>query len=223
MHYTHIVALPGDIDPNKLESHLEEAMALFDENREVELHRDTSVYARTYDVQLAAAKASSSFSSWGVGLTDAEIVKQWDGNTEFDTDGWPLTTSNPDGHWDYWRIGGRWQGEWVLKPGAEAGPLQADGDKWDAPPPPDHDRPTTDSGRKNAIEPESIRATYSWLDLDGVWTTKWIGPSAEEANSHDYSNTSHWEVDEKLHDAAFFTFLANLPANTWLVHIDYHN
>jgi len=221
-HMTHVVALPGDIEPDKLQARLDEAMSRFDENLEMPLHRDISVYAETYAAQLAKAKASNR-DNWTEGLTDDQIVEQWNGQATFDADGWPLTTSNPDGHWDYWRVGGRWAGAWVLKPDADNGPLQA-GDNWDAPPAPEHDRIATDCARKNAIEAESITPTYSWLDLDGQWHTKWIGPTREEAiGNGPMGDTSHWERnDDELH-AEFLTFLAALPADTWLIHIDYHS
>jgi hypothetical protein len=51
---------------------------------------------------------------------------------ECDNTGKAMTTRNPEGHWDYWRVGGRWAGYLRLLPGREgtAAPLLGD---WDSP------------------------------------------------------------------------------------------
>lgn len=222
MHYTHIVALPGHVASDKLSDALEEAMSKFDENLEVPLHRDTSAYAEPFADELAKAKISNR-DNWTAGLTDAEIVEQWNGASNHDIDGWPMTASNPNGHWDWWVIGGRWGGAWHLRDNAENGPLSTGNHAFgreqraDAP-----DR--TDNARWRDIIPESITPTYSWLDLAGQWHTQWVGPTHEEAiETGMRADTSHWEVPESEHAAKFMTFLVNLPGDTWLIHIDYHS
>lgn len=217
MHYTHVVALPGDIDPEKLRDELNNLMDYFDENRTVPLHRDTSVYAEPYADVLAKAKASNR-NNWVEGLSDDEIVQQWEGYSIWDTDGWPLTTHNPDGHWDWWVVGGRWAGAWTLREGAEDGPLETHTSEKIS------ELRSTDNARWRDIMPESVTPTYSWLDLEGQWHTCWIGPTHEEAIMDGMPvDTAHWKVPESQHHAEFMTFLRNLPADTWLVHIDYHD
>ncbi|KJR10524.1 hypothetical protein UG54_00570 [Gordonia sihwensis] len=44
---------------------------------------------------------------------------QWYDPEDIDADGNIYSTSNPDGKWDWWMIGGRWAGAWTLVPGAE--------------------------------------------------------------------------------------------------------
>lgn len=226
-HYTLTVALPGDIPAEELRDALNVAMDEFNEQRDVPLHRDLSPYAETFADQLAKAKAygkeceANGKGDHTAGKTDAEIVEDWSGGEGFDNDGWPLTTRNPDGHWDWWVIGGRWGGAWYLR--GEDGPLNTD----------DHafgredraDEPNrTDNARWRDIEPESVTPTYAWLDLNEEWHTKWIGPTREEATGTiDYKNTAHWQVPEDEHVAGFMKFLANLPGDAWLVHIDFHN
>ena len=226
MHHTLTVALPGDIPADELRSALDETMGRFDENREVPLHRDTSVYAETFSDQLAKARQCATegrldgYAEKIATMTDAEIVADWNGDTEFDTDGWPLTTRNPNGHFDWWVIGGRWGGAWHLK--GEDGPLHTE----------DHafgreeraDEPgRTDNARWRDIVPESVTPTYAWLDLAGEWHDKWVGPTREEAiGTIDYSNTAHWHVPEEEHVTGFMKFLADLPGDTWLIMVDYH-
>jgi hypothetical protein len=38
-----------------------------------------------------------------------------------------------------------------------------------------------------------------------------------------FDDTTHWQVPQEKHSAGFMKFLANLPGDTWLVHIDYHS
>lgn len=201
MHYSHIVALPGDIDSDKLETVLYELMYRFDENRRVDWHRDTSPYAEPRDVQIAKAKASERFAEWGTHLTDDEIATEWNGSQRFDTDGWPLTNGNPYGHWDWWVIGGRWSGEWTLRNG----------------------NPVDGPVRLSDLMPESIRPPYSWIDLDGQWHTRWIGPTVAEATDELPSDYASWEVPVEQSTAEFLSWIATLPKDAWLVHIDYHS
>jgi len=48
-----------------------------------------------------------------------EFYKYWYGDYELDTYGNILTTYNPDSKWDWYEIGGRWQGMLKLKDGAK--------------------------------------------------------------------------------------------------------
>jgi hypothetical protein len=219
-HYTLTVALPGGIPSAAMRPALAEAMARFDENRDVELHRDTSVYAETFAEQLASAKASG---YWTEGLTDAEIVAEWHGDEQFDSDGWPLTKANPDGQWDWWVIGGRWGGAWALRDGAEDGPLKSEDHAFGREERADM-QGRTDNARWGDIVPESVTPTYAWLDLAGEWHTRWVGPRREEAVAPGIpDDTSHWTVPETEHHAGFMKFLVDLPSDAWLVHIDFHS
>ena len=226
MHYTLTVALPGTIAPQDLRPALEKSMARFDENRRVDLHRDTSVYAQPMADHLAAAKASASIKAgdnWIAGLSDEEIAREWSGAEKFDPDGWPLTTHNPDGQWDWWVIGGRWGGSWHLRPGAQDGPLATDGYSTGRAERAD-EKDRTDNARWRDIVPESVTPSYAWLDLAGEWHTRWVGPTREEALTPGMPDrTGHWEAPQKEHHAAFMKFLADLPGDTWLVLIDFHN
>lgn len=218
-HYSHTLAIPGDIPDYDLADAVKIAMHRFDENRTVALHRDTTVYAETLDVQMAKAYEYAGrdprYAEQIATMTPVEIAKDWSGAEVFDADGWPLTIRNPDGHWDYYLIGGRWAGAYVLRPGAEAGPLHSE-DGVDDP-------RRTDCARWRDIMPESVVPTYSWVDLDGEWHTRWIGPTREEAVGDRPSDYSHWEVPEQESAAQFMRFLRDLPRDTWIVNIDVHS
>jgi hypothetical protein len=221
MHYTLTVALPGDIPADELEERLNLLMNRFDESLEVPLHRDESVYAETLAEQVRKAKESDK-DGWTVGLSDLEIAERWSGDTEFGTDGWPLTHTNPDGQWDWWVVGGRWGGAWHLRGGAKGGPLDTE-DSAFGPSERAGEPLRTDNARWRDIVPESVAPTYAWLDLDGEWHTKWVGPSREQVLSGNYRDTEGWTVPEGVHIPEFMKFLAGLPGDTWLVNIDFHH
>ena len=222
VHMTLTVALDGSIPPDRLRDELDQVMGRFDECLEVALHRDESPYAETFEAQLAKAKASDR-DNWTEGLTDAEIVERWNGDTNFYADGWPLTTSNPLGYWDWFVVGGRWGGSWVLKEGATNGPIATENHALGRSPEADADR-RTDNARLRDLEAESLVPTYAYVDLDGGWTHRWVGPTREEAVSGTFpKDTSHWEVGAEGFAASFLKFIQDLPADTWLVQIDYHH
>lgn len=223
MHYTLTVALSGDVAPTDLKSALENLMNRFDEQREVAWHRDTSPYAEPFEAQYAKAVAFAikTGRDW-TSMSREAVVEDWDGDSRFDADGWPLTTENPDGHWDYWSVGGRWGGAWTLKKGAENGPLATEDHAFGRSPDADTDG-QTDNARLRDIEPESITPTYSYLDLGGEWHTRWIGPTPEQATADGPPDFSNWKVPREDAEARFLKFVQDLPADTWLVQIDYHS
>ncbi len=224
MHYTLTVALPGGIQADELRNELETLMDRFCEERQVPLHRDDSVYAEDRDTQLRKAREynAENNNKFGYdGMSEAEILEGWSGTTDFDDDGWPLTTSNPDGFWDWWVIGGRWGGAWTLRPGAEDGPLATEDSAFGRTPEADEER-QTDCARWRDLAPESVTPTYVWLDLKGRWCTRWIGPSRAEAVDNAPEDYTTWTIPEQEHVAGFMRFLADLPGDTWLVQIDFH-
>jgi hypothetical protein len=158
-------------------------------------------------------------------MTEEERLANWNGVTEWDEEGWPISTSNPEGKWDYWRVGGRWDYAWVLKEGGEQGPLESSHNDWDNAKPPQHGRVTTNNARKRDINPESIGLTFSYMDLEGEWHDREIWTEVENSSKEWYGGRD-WEyskVPENEWGVEFFGWLASLPADTWLVCIDYHN
>jgi hypothetical protein len=155
---------------------------------------------------------------------DAARLRQWDGYGAYDTDGHPLTTSNPDGHWDWWVVGGRWSYAWVLRDGAPHGPLDAVRDKHntdmmrfgDQMEAPDDGREHTDNARWSDIVPESVRPTYAYLDL------ACIGGIGDWRSRERWEGRRYEQVPEPEWAAQFLPWLRGLPPDTWLVNVDYH-
>lgn len=110
----------------------------------------------------------------------------------------------------------------VLKAGAEDGPLDTDESAFGLAERANLAR-RTDNARWGDIVAESVQTPYAWVDLDGEWHDRWIGPSPEEATNKVPNNYDAWEVPKEEHATAFMKFLANLPADTWLVTVDYHH
>jgi hypothetical protein len=110
-HFSVVVCLD---DLSKLDS----ALAPFDENREVEPYKayekeDPRDY---WGVSFLREKAGLNPDE--ASLTWAQIAEahntHWDDSPPMLIDeagrAYTMTTSNPDGYWDYWRVGGRWGG-----------------------------------------------------------------------------------------------------------------
>lgn len=110
-HYLLMVVHPADVP-------VEHLMAPYDENLEV-----APYIAMTADeVQQKIAKAREYYARKNTdlaGKTDARIMKDWSGY-DLDADGNALSTCNPQGHWDWCVVGGRYRCRLLLKPGATA-------------------------------------------------------------------------------------------------------
>lgn len=211
MHFSLIVALPEGIpaDAEMLRAALEQAMEPFDEAKEV----DEYVYETREELM-----ADERFMQWwdeNKPMDYATAVRNWDG-LEVDSEGNVLTTSNPQGEWDWWVVGGRWGSGWTLREGAPDGPLDTEPSSFGYTERADSNPRATDCARWCDLMPESVEPPYTWLDLDGQWHTNWLGP-----NGSGSSDPAQWERG-KEHETEFMKFLANLPPATWLVHCDYH-
>ena len=158
MHYSHVVAIPGDVEPDNLRSELELRM-----------------------------------SRYGDDQSDDEVLPEW----------------------DWWVVGGRWGGEWRLKPGCVSG-LPSEPSSFGFP---DEvaEAGATDCARVGDLVAESIDYVYSYLDLDCVWHTKWLGPEGSGSTV-----IGDWERGPEFEEQ-FLKFLASLDPSAWLVHVDYHN
>ena len=117
-HFTVTVAIPADTPAHHLYGALSAALEPFSENLDVE------PYVKLTAAQIAA---DSEFQAFWAKLKDdnprtllsfAEATSDWFGG-ELREDGNLWSTWNRDGHWDWWVIGGRWAGEWLLTPGAQ--------------------------------------------------------------------------------------------------------
>jgi hypothetical protein len=160
------------------------------------------------------AESDEQFVTWWSehqpGMDYAAAARCWWGDV-VDEVGNIMSTSNPDAVWDWWVVGGRFAGEWVLTPGAVRA-LESCPSSFgytDA----IQNLNRTDAARKGEIEPESISPTYAFVDLDGKWHQQgrilWFGQSASERGERDWAaEYTHW-------------FQA-LPADVWVVRVDAH-
>lgn len=120
-----------------------------------------------------------------------------DGNVStsgLDAEGNEWSTYNPKSQWDWWVIGGRWEGMLNNTAGQKA-------EKWDG---------------KNILRNRDLRrpeSTFAYLTKEGVWHEKgsmgWFG----------MSNDKHAQVDW---DRKMAEYLLSIPGEDWLVVVDCH-
>lgn len=183
------------------------ALAPYDENTEVD------AYVSESRDEILAEIAASDYEKDTRPTDPTELIRWWRGDhIQFNEDGDPLTTYNPDSKWDWWQIGGRWNGYWTFVSAESSAPV-AGCRSWTN----EHeDTPTlaTNSGRVAEIAAETMRPTWAAVDLDGTWNEKakmgWFGLSdatddSEEAWRREYSK-----------------WIAALPKDTWIVLLDCH-
>lgn len=187
----------------KIEDAVAEALQPFDENVEVE------PYVRYTVADIAADERYQEC----LAKHPEVIPTDWYGGT-LDAEGNVLSTYNPQAQWDWWVIGGRWGGYWVAKTEEFAARSRsltrpsafglAEGTE---------DPLRIDAGRIADIEPESLRPTFAYVDLDGTWHQKgemlWFGFTRDEQPEDAWS-------------AAYLAWIQGLPADTWLVNVDCH-
>jgi hypothetical protein len=208
-HITVTVAVRGDVHPGpQLYEAVCAALDPFDENREVDAHLEITAAEiaqhaefQKFWAKLQAENPQQSF---------AQAVQGWWGG-QLDSQGNLWSTWNPDGRWDWWVIGGRWAGDWVLKPGATRAlepQRSAFGFTEES-----RDPRRTDAARKGEIEPESIRPSYAYIGLDGRWNQQgrmgWFAIAADEMTDQSWAQV-------------FAEWMQSLPADTWLVKVDAH-
>lgn len=96
---------------------------------------------------------------WGHGSALATTDDDGDSETMFyeaeSGRAYTMSTYNPESKWDYWRIGGRWRGYFVVK---EDGPgLISASKSWDSPEGWGDDQPRCDGGPKRLLDFEAMR------------------------------------------------------------------
>ena len=99
-------------DIHKPDQDIEELLAPYDENKEVE------PYIR-YTRQEAIDYARRNYKS-AEGKTDEECWQMFAEDEQTDEEGNILSTYNPRSTWDWWMVGGRWRGMLRLKDGSTA-------------------------------------------------------------------------------------------------------
>lgn len=180
-HYTVTVVLPeaprnhaaGNIDLSQVEEMLSAALAPFDENEEVEPYKDYVQPVNENWRDMPSRELGWPYSSLReedpeVDLGDPAAVaalanSKWGDDEKYFVDEkglYQMSTYNPQSKWDWWVIGGRWDGFYTLTNGFKA-----------------------NVARKGDIVVEGERVqTYAVL-AEGVWKAPgrmgWFGMSTE--------------------------------------------
>jgi hypothetical protein len=125
-----------------------------------------------------------------------------------------------DGQWDWFVVGGRWGGSWILKEGGVDGPLETQASTFGLRRCEDESchREHTDCARLVWLEFESLQSPYSWIDLGGVWRTKWLGPEGSGSQE-----AKDWEIPDETWTKEWLAFIQDCPPDTWFVLVDVHN
>ena len=72
----------------------------------------------------------------------------------------------------------------------------------------------SDCARLSEIRPESITASYSYLDLEGKWWSEWVWDSKTKTNIG---------PTEEEFEKQFYAWVQQLPQDVWLINVDYHS
>jgi len=213
-HFSITVAIEATVESGEaLYAAVEAVMAPYDENLDVEPYIAMTRLQAESDERFRKWWAESNEKTRSAGepeKTYTQAALAWWGG-EIDADGNVISTANPDAVWDWWVVGGRFAGEWVLKPTAvRALPSEASSFGYTEE---ILDARRTDAARKGEIEPESVAPSYAYLDLDGKWHAPgrvlWFGQSADDMDERDWAGE-------------FTRWFKSLPDDVWVVRIDAH-
>lgn len=106
-HYKTLVIIPGDTKEENIIEEVEKRLSKYDESAVVDPYKR---YMETFRLEMMA----KSFGTSDLAVL-AKEMKNWNGK-EGGVDDQGLyywTTYNPDSKWDWWSIGGRWDGVWT--------------------------------------------------------------------------------------------------------------
>lgn len=235
MHYSVLVAVDGSVKEADVEKEVARLLEPFNEHTEVEPYAiDPAVqkWHDTWEESLAKAKKwhaeNQQKALAGKGepwfsprvedeWTDLQYLN-WYGGEDENSGPWvedgnggyvEMSTYNPLSKWDYWIIGGRWDGYLNQVPNGHdehpvwgKTPLYKDG--------------------KNVIRRRDLRrpqSTYAYLTKEGEWVEK---PDADvDWSDRDAANSRLGEVQAEW-DKAVAEYLLKVPGEDWLVVVDIH-
>lgn len=209
-HFNCTIAISGAVTSRGLPEALDAALAPYNENMDVPEY---------VDMTPETIRADERFQKYwmehygGEEGSYRDAASSWFG-ADLDADGNSLSTYNPKSQWDWWVVGGRWGGFWIVKEGTDAFDIgmdtQASAFGMAA-----NSGSTNhvDAARLRAIEPESLRPTFAFIDLDGDWNESgkmlWFGVSKDNKDEADWASE-------------YADWIRSLPADTWLINCDLH-
>lgn len=150
-HFIVTVAVTFDRDPDAVVAAVTRALSPYDENIEVD------PYVAHTPADMAADERYQSHIAKEPRITPTD----WYGGT-LDAEGNVLSTYNPKSKWDWWEVGGRWDGYLTLKDGQQVNVAVI-----------------------RELAAEAVKAPFAYVDLDGEWHEKgkmgWFGIARDEA------------------------------------------
>jgi hypothetical protein len=160
-HFTVLVAA-------KSPAHLDELLAPYDEGKQVAPYRDYEDGGPADYWAVKHLREENGLNPDDTTLTWQEVADCYNAKYRSDIEdngneglrvdeegrAYRISTYNPDSKWDYWRVGGRWGGEFPIACGHENEVLRPEAD-WDSPEamPADH----CDGGPKGALDLKRMR------------------------------------------------------------------
>jgi hypothetical protein len=225
MHYAHVVL----IDPKELgeqfsedaiEKKVESMMAPYDYDLEVEPYKE---YLDKDDIE-SMVRHYGTYDLVGL----ATHMKDWDDSPGgVDENGlYRLTTSNPKRKWDWWRIGGRWDGMVSNQPRSSDG-----GYNWS----PIHEQVNGNVVLLKTIDHEInchslITPDGEWHEIQMVYQTGWKAPfqapHAELTEEQLAANQASWKEEDDRLEAEWFAQKRDVFAKygyCLAVGVDYHS
>lgn len=131
--------------------------------------------------------------SWYDTYSTVDEARADDAYEWIDPEGNRWTIRNPQGHWDWYEIGGRWDGQLNNTAGRKA-------EKYNG---------SNHLRIRDLRRPES---TYSYVTKDGEWVSK------EVWNGWDFDSLTQEVWDKKMAE-----WLLSAPGEDWIVLVDYHS
>lgn len=212
-HFPLIVCLPS-MAPEKVPQALEDALAPYDENKEIEPYRvylenakkEWEDVVRTFTESpkekppLLDELNISAVLSWRHG---EEVIEEFPEDSEVALY-YRMSTYNPRSKWDWWTIGGRWSQHFHVQDGHDCADLIR-GERNGRTPPRTHaDRGRADGGRRRALDFEATRTAASAAagELFDEWTAIVDGlPEAQPwAYFRDRVDAAAYTIDQARRD-----------------------
>lgn len=137
-HFVVTVAVPFDRDPDAVVASIARVLDPYDENKEVE------PYVAHTPASIAADERYQGYLAKEPALTPVK----WYGGT-LDAEGNVLSTYNPKSKWDWWEVGGRWDGYLTLKDGQNVNVAVI-----------------------RELAAEAVKAPFAYVDTEGEWHEK---------------------------------------------------
>lgn len=227
-HFLVGVIIPKTTEPQRIKKQVEAMLQPFDENltlpryieytkeqliekgkKEIQDYKE-SVYDKYLADPEAYAKTTSNPAHLGyvknefpkkLQWTDEEIYQEeikWDEPEDITPEGGRYSTSNPKSKWDWWRIGGRWDGVLSLDGEFIKDPEDKGFNFGD-----EHEELHNNAVFISKLPKKSENVPYALITPDGEWLERgemgWFGMAANEKDKDSWDEQV-WKILEKYQD-----------------------